>query len=206
MKAAPDRMTLDALVAGLEEQGDVEAWDWLLTSPGSANTWSEALERRLRIERYAQALIAHPWIAQAQSVLHALVRSRPRMSEGAIEAVLGGELLLADLGPNEPAPTRLVEAAWGRIEAVEVPVGTTVELRWVGEQQEPLRFFYKTPTSEGEMQEGLWKLEVGEAPVLLLACRGVEGDTTPSNALTSARGTVGVLLLEQSPGDADTRP
>ncbi|AKI98650.1 hypothetical protein ATI61_10650 [Archangium gephyra] len=194
MKMAPDDVTLDAMVSGLDEEGDLDAWNWLLTSTSAAETWGRAVERRLRIERYAQALIAHPWIAQLQSALRTLAPS----SRAAIEAVVEPELLLADLGQTAAAPMRLAGSAWGRIETALVPVGTTVGLRWEEEHEGMLRFFYKTAVAEGELAEALWVLEAGEAPVLLLACAGAEDARTLVEALASAERVAGVLLLEET--------
>lgn len=197
MRTALDAATLDAMVSGLDEEGDVEAWDALLTSSSAAETWSQALERRLHIERYSQALIAHPWIAHVQGALRTLARTLTPSSQVTLEAVVEQELLLADLGQTAAAPTRLAAPAWGRIETILVPVGTTVGLRWMQENEGTLHFFYRTPAMEGELPEGLWHLEAGDAPVLLLACEGAEGARTLEEALASAERAAGVLLMEE---------
>ncbi|HEY0093061.1 MAG TPA: hypothetical protein VGB96_02000 [Archangium sp.] len=196
MKTALDAATLDAMVSGLDEEGDLEAWDSLLTSSDAAETWGQALERRLRIDRYCQALVAHPWIAQVQGTLRTLVRTLAPSSRAEVEAVVEQEFLLADLGQPAATPTHLAGLAWGRIETALVPIGTTVGLRWVEEHEGTLHFFYKTAATDGALPEGLWRLEAGEAPVLLLACERAEGARTFQEALASAKRVAGVLLLE----------
>jgi len=199
MKTPLDAATLDAMVSGLDEGGDVATWDALLTSSSAAELWSQALERRLHIERYSQALIAHPWIAHVQSALRTLARTLTPSSQTALEAVMEQELLLADLGQTAAEPTHLASTAWGRIEMALVPVGTIVGLRWVQEHEGTLHFFYKTSATEGELPEARWRLDAGEAPVLLLACKGDEEARTLEEALASAERVAGVLLLEEPP-------
>lgn len=201
MKTPLDAVTLDAMVSGQDEE-DMEVWDTLLTSSEAAEAWGQALERRLRIDGYSRALIAHPWIARFQGALRTLAQTLAPAAGGGIEAVREQGLLLGDLGQTEEAPTRLAEPAWGRIETVLVPVGTTVGLRRVMEHAGALRFFYKTSTTEGALPEGLWRMEAGEAPVLLLACEEAGAATTLEVALASSKRMAGVLLLEESPSDA----
>ncbi|MCY1031457.1 hypothetical protein OV207_08320 [Corallococcus sp. BB11-1] len=203
MKSSLDAATLDAMVSGQDEEGDMEAWDLLLTSSEAADAWGQALERRLRIDGYSQALIAHPWIARFQGTLRTLARTLAASSTGDIEAVREQGFLLGDLGQTAEAPTRLAAPAWGRIETVLVPVGTTVGLRWMREHAGTLHFFYKTSTTEGALPEGLWRLEAGEAPVVLMACEGAGGATALEVALASSKRVTGVLLLEDALSDAE---
>lgn len=203
MKPPLDAATLDAMVSGQDEEGDMDSWDTLLTSAEAADAWGQALERRLRIDGYAQALIAHPWLARFQGALRTLARTLAPESGGDIEAVREQGFILGDLGQTAEATTRLAAPAWGRIETVLVPAGTTVGLRWVREHAGTLHFFYKTSTTDGALPEGLWRLEAGEAPILLLACEGAGGDTTLDAALASSKRVAGVLLLEEALSNAE---
>ena len=204
MKRAPDEATLDAMVAGFDDAGDLDAWDWLLTSASAAESWAQALKRRQRIDQFARALIAHPWLAGAQRAVRVVRGALGRLpQEAVIEAVSEREPLLAVLGPSTAQPSRLASVAWGQLEVVSVPLGTTVALRPVqGEGNRP-RFFYQSSVGEGALPDGLWRLEQGEAPVLLLAYEGAASAGTMAEVQAHAIHLAGVLLLEATASDEE---
>ncbi|NOK34630.1 hypothetical protein HMI49_15620 [Corallococcus exercitus] len=198
MSRLPDLLTLDAMVAGLDDDVEGEAWDGLLCAREGAAAWAQALERRQRLEQSALAWVAHPWLADARRTLRGLRSAAGAATSVALEALAGRDPVFAQLGVTHEPPTQRVTAAWGRMEVALVPPDTVVSLRPL--QGERLRYFYKTATGEGPLPTGSWKLERGDAPVVLLAVDAALPARTFSEALAGATRAVAVLLLEASSG------
>jgi hypothetical protein len=189
----PDIGTLDALVLGTDEPEDITAWKWLVATPGAAQVWSEAVARRAEVDRFAEALEAHPWIATMMDRVRRLGRALMGVR---LEVTREDEAFAAVLAPSMEEPALLAAPAWGRIEPVTAPPGTIVELRVLGDAHGAIHFFYRQASGqEGPLPERRWKLEEGEAPVLLIACATEGQPWALDEALTAGASMAGVLLL-----------
>jgi hypothetical protein len=198
-RSTPDAATLDALVLGTDEAGDQAAWEWLVVTPGSGDRWAEAVARHAEMDRFAAALMAHPWLALALARMRKLGRAVAAWRLEVV-AVKDEEAWAASLGPSSEGPTLLARPSWGRLEPVTVGLGTIVELRPAGHPVQGVRFFYKSQQGEGSVPEGRWRLEPGEAPVMLVAREDGSSAGTLDEVFAGGAAVAGILLLE-GPGE-----
>lgn len=195
-----DFVTLDALVQGEDDPETAEAWSDLLSTPNAAARWAQAVTRRESIDRFATAVLNHPWLASALSKLRRTPRSP---SDVALRIHLQVPALTAVLGPTSRAPELLTAPAWGDIESISVKVGLTLELNPVQTPGKNVRVFYRSRLSQGWMPGRRWKVEPGESPVLLMAVEGADAAGTLESALVNSPRCAGVVLfeLEETPED-----
>ena len=193
----PDAGTLEALVMGTDEAGDQAAWEWLVITPGSGVLWAEAVAEREELDRFSAMLDVTPWVAAVMARMRKLGRV---LAEWRLEAVAVRDQgsWAASLGPSNESASVLASPSWGRLEPVTVERGTIVELRPVGETPQDVRFFYRSAQGEGSLQEGRWRLDPGEAPVMLVACVGDAIVGSLDEALARGTAVAGILLLEGS--------
>jgi hypothetical protein len=199
MRRLPDAATLDALVLGTAGANDADAWEALVLEPGGAEAWDKAVARRRRMDALAYAARSGAWLSR---VLRGVLRTARRArSVPTIElfvdfpdAPLDG-LVGATLGPAEEdlraAEPRLV---WGQIVPVQVRLGELVALRTSSDAQLDVR--YLSAGQEGPLPTRTWKLEPGEAPVLLVALVGGDTQAPVAQALATATAVAGLLILE----------
>lgn len=202
----PDATMLDAILLGAEDADARDTWEELLATPDAAERWQEAVDRREHIDRFAAAIITAPWLARVLTRLRELHTSLAPHSTSAVEAVLAPELMARFLSPEARPATRLATPRRGEVEVVRLARGDILELRptadWVGD----FRVFYRSTQGEGELPRRRWRMEAGEAPVLLLCvaapeARSLEGVLERSTLLG------GVILLdapqpwEEAPGE-----
>jgi hypothetical protein len=196
----PDAATLDAMVTGVveEEPEDTNAWEWLIGDPEGVAAWEEAVVYRRKVDQLALSLLRHPWLA---SLVETVVRRRtpsrspwlpPSLTLQPVEAGA------AMLGPSDASSDEPGTIPWGRIVTRSLSVGQTVhfEVPAPASGYRVLRAYWYGG-GHGWLQEEGWKLEKGEAPVLLLA--GVVSESSRvadmDALLTEARAlAVGVLV------------
>ncbi|MFO0608838.1 MAG: hypothetical protein U0324_37070 [Polyangiales bacterium] len=160
-RSPPDAVTLDAMVLGTDTEDDREAWGDLLATPEAAAAWRDAVERRSRIDTFARAAAAHPWLAEATLTLRREMRRlRHRPWPGA-RVTLGSPLLATLAGEA----TESVALSWGETRTLEVPVGT--EVRVLLPDDTHLRRI--TPAGEEAYEHAGWLMERGDGLVVLVA-------------------------------------
>lgn len=187
---------LDELVAGEDGPELLPAWQELLRTPGAADLWEEAAARRRRTDELAGALLAHPWLARAWGQLRRLRRSLVQPPGVGLEASLRPDILAAVLGPTSRPPTHMAAPKWGQIEPVALALRSIVEIRPSSAQSEDLQIFYRSVAGEGRLRSRRWRLEPGEAPVLLLGVTGAGDSQGIEEALMRAVRACGILLIE----------
>lgn len=115
-----------------------------------------------------------------------LSRSSPHISE----------LLEARLGPLSPSGNAVGSLSWGELRSLHLRLGEEIHLS-LPATAEKLRIGYKHSKAEGFLgEEHGWRLEPGEAPVMLLVLAGGSTSSSVSEALSSASSVAGLLLLE----------
>lgn len=199
MRQLPDVATLDAMVLGTAGANAAEAWEALVLEPGGAEAWDEAVARRRRIDALAYAARSGEWLSR---VLRGIRRAaRRKHSVPTIEIFIDfpgaplDELIGATLGPVEEDPRAAAPSlAWGQIIPIQVRLGDCVALRTSSDAQLDVR--YLSAGQEGTLPTHTWKLEPGEAPVLLVALVGGDSQAPVAQALATATAVAGVLLLE----------
>jgi len=78
------------------------------------------------------------------------------------------DLFTSLLGPSETRTATSVNLAWGTVVEFPAKIGDVIEV-CLPEDQGEGRVFYRTATTSGELTSRQWRLEAGEAPVLLEA-------------------------------------
>ena len=191
----PDAAMLDALLLGADDEEALEAWNDLLTLPDAADRWQEAVSRREQLDRFSMVLITHPWIARTMARLREFQSSGTSPSPGSCEAVLAPELMAHFLGSPARPETRLALPRRGEVEAVQLAHGDIIELRPAPDHVGDFRVFYRSTTGEGPLPRRRWRMEAGEAPVLLLAVSASDAHSLET-ALQHSTVLGGVILLE----------
>lgn len=199
MRQLPDVATLDAMVLGTAGANAAEAWEALVLEPGGAEAWDEAVARRRRIDALAYAARSGEWLSR---VLRGVLRAARRahsvpaielfldFSGDPLDELVGATLGLAEEDPRVAAPS----LAWGQIVPVQVRIGELVALRASSDAQLDVR--YLSAGQEGPLPTRTWKLESGEAPVLLVALVGGDSQAPVAQALATATAVAGLLILE----------
>lgn len=207
MRGVPDAGTLDALVAGSLDEEDRPAWEALVMRPGGAEAWRAAVARRRRLDALASAVRGRAWLARVLGEVAAL--SRRLRVQPAVELQLAfrddrlDALMGATLGPvDDGFASEEITPRWGRIVTVRVRLGERIALRVVGEDA-LVDVRYLSQGREGSLPSRTWRLEPGEAPVLLVALLGSDAGRPLSEALADATAAAGVLLMEATP-DGET--
>jgi len=199
----PDAGTLDALVIGASDPDDGAAWDALVKLPGGAEAWADAVARRRRMDILAGVVCGRPWLASCMlrlSTLARRIRTRTAVElllefpDAPLDALAG-----ATLGPvDESFADRAIRPRWGQIVPVGVRIGERVALRVVPDPPF-VDVRYLSEGTNGSLPSRTWRLEPGEAPVLIVALLGTAAGSSLSDALEHATATAGVLLLEATP-------
>lgn len=203
MSQLPDAATLDALVIGTDDADDRAAWEALVRLPGGEEAWHAAVTRRRRLDLLASSMRGRSWLASCVhrlSVLSRRVRAKPAMGlllefpDLQLDALAG-----ATLGPvDEDFADRNVQPWWGETVPVHVRLGERITLNAATEHP-VVDVRYLSDGREGSLPERTWRLEQGEAPVLLIALVGTDARSPLAVALTQATAAAGVLLLEEAP-------
>ncbi|NMO18121.1 hypothetical protein HPC49_14365 [Pyxidicoccus fallax] len=193
----PDVATLDSLILGAEDADALEDWQELLMAPDAAERWRDAVSRREHIDEFASAVIAHPWLARMLTGLRELQRTLTHREPGVLEAVLAPELMTHVLGPEARPTTRLATPRRGEVEMVRLAQGDIIELRPAPELAGDFRVFYRSALGEGRLPRRRWRMEAGEAPVLLLGISASDEESMEA-ALGNSVVLGGVILLEAS--------
>lgn len=204
-----DTGTLDTLVLGTTEPGDEEAWESLVRDPEGARAWQGAVARRRRMDLVASAIRGRPWLARAVRRLSAATRRVKQTPEIALSVVFPDSeldaLAAATLGPDdEQATAEIVEAGWGQIVPVRVRLGSRVSLQ-PSPDADAADVRYVCNGEEGALPGRTWKLESGEAPVLLVALVEASPADPLDEAMSRSTAMAGVLLLEDE-SDSEAGP
>lgn len=199
-----DSGTLDALLAGALDCADEErAWQDIIQSPEGGAAWDAALRRQRETALLAGAIRGRPWLASILGRLGRL-RRRPGHPPGwQLELWERGALIRATLGAEHTGQAAPIRLAWGEVQTRPVPLGATVEL--VAAPGEPVVVIGLCCQAEQILVHRMWRLEPGEAPVLLVALAGSAAGLSLAEALAAGHPLAGVLLLEEEPPPCDAR-
>lgn len=189
-----DALILDALVVGqplADEDGEIaaETWESLVAASSGTRDWQEAIERRRALDQRAQWIQAHPWLAAAWLAIRASIRSASsvRLNNPTAQLEPSTDLLTAMLGPARASIPRTIELVWGSVVVVPMHLNEIVAIG--GKPDLPsLTVRFRTKNSEGTLSSGAWRLEPGDAPVLLQVLAEQQAPQVSSMA--------GVLLVE----------
>lgn len=200
MRRSLDAGTLDAIVIGTAEDDDLPAWESLVVQAGGSEAWSAATARRRRLDAMASAVLGRPWLARVLrevAIISRRLRSRPAVEPRfAFPDAQLQALTAAALGPDEGgAGGEEIQPAWGVIVPVRLRIGDRVAFEAPADSP-AVEVRYLCQGRDGPLPRGGWRLESGEAPVLLLALFGADSVSTLSEALLQATAIAGVVLLE----------
>jgi hypothetical protein len=203
MKKQPDALTLDEMLLGFDEDHHKEGWQHLVGESGGARAWEQAVERRRRVDQAAQLGRRFPWMIPALQSLNKVRRLAQQWPERlpSIQLPDDRRLLTAQLGPDSSeVPSQPEALEWGCVVVLYLPVGARIALTAASEQ---LSCWYMTSQGGGPLPTRTWRMESGEAPVLLLASLDLS-QTTPWIEVISAHhkgplpsSLAGLVLLEK---------
>lgn len=203
MNRLPDAATLDMLVIGADDPEDRAAWEALVRLPGGAEAWGAAVARRRRLDLVTRAVRGRSWLASAMhsmSVLSRRLRTKPTAElrfafpDAQIDALAG-----AALGPDDGGfADEEIQPRWGQTVPVHLQFGDRIGLHVVTNQA-IVDVRYLSQGRDGPLPSRTWRLEPGEAPVLLVALIGADAGSPLSDALAQATAIAGVLVLEAAP-------
>ena len=197
--------TLDALVLNTGDPEDEGAWEALVREPGGARAWRDAVARRRRTDLVASAIQGRPWLARAVRQLSMLARQIGQVPKRDLSIAFPDSeldaLAAATLGPaEENEVAEIVQPRWGQTVPATIRVGDRITLRPPSEM-DAIDVRYLCNGQEGSLPSRTWRLERGEAPVLLVALVGTSSEETFAEAMKHSSGIAGVLLLEQGDND-----
>lgn len=202
----PHAIVLDAMVCGqpLDAQNGASethspeslAWEALVSSPTAAQDWHDAVVRRQRMDQTAMWIQTHPWLARAWLTIRT---SRRRGHSAVVPAVVvqlesSANRLTAVLGPDASPALHRLELEWGAVKVFSMNINEVVSLSGQ-ETQSNFAIHYQTATSSGILESGRWRLEPGDAPVLLQVTASTHGENVGSSP-SPGRHSAGVLLVE----------
>lgn len=179
-----DRIVLDAAVAGILDDDD-DLWSDLIADAEAHSEWELATAQRAAIDAVALAVIAHPVLARWSEGLRRAVK----LTWTAPVAVHGR--LGATLASQESATAKAGEVAVVAAELGDRIVVSAVEnTKWL---------WRDARGNVGELSRLRWQLDVGDAPVLLLAVPSDQAATDVDSAVASGLVVAAVLLVEKAP-------
>jgi hypothetical protein len=190
------------LVIGADDPEDRAAWEALVRLPGGAEAWRAAVARRRRMDLVTRAVRGRTWLASAMhrlSVLSRRLRTTPAVElclafpEAQLDALADAELSPVD----DSVADQEVVPRWGQTVPVHVQLGHQIGLNVTDQATVDVR--YLTHGRDGPLPSRTWRLEPGEAPVLLVALIGADAGSPLSEALAQATAAAGVLVLEAAP-------
>ncbi len=152
-----DRIVLDAAVAGVLD-GEDDLWSDLIAAPDAHSAWESAAARRAEIDAAALAVIAHPVLARWSEVFRRAVK-QAWTAPVAIREPLGATLTV-----RESATAKA-----GEVAVVAVELGSNVIISPV----ENTKWLWRDARGKvGVLNRSGWRMDSGDAPVLLLAVPG----------------------------------
>lgn len=197
-----DAGTLDALVLGTEETEDHGAWESLVQHPRGDEAFREAVARRRHKDLLAAALLGRPRLARTITSFLTLSR-KTKSASGVPFSLLFPDteldaLVSATLGPAEQeSATEIVQPRWGQVVPVRLGIGERITLE-PASGSEPVDVRYLCQGAEGFLPTRTWKLEAGEAPVLLVALVGARAGDALAEGMTRAKGLAGILVVDRA--------
>ena len=188
----PPPLEIDALVLGSGEAD--ETWQQLVASPEGTAAWRAAVARRQRLDRWAVLLQGHHWLAAATLRARRALRAQRALTGGARFQIQPSPLAAM----LTPRPARQVELPWGRQEVVEVAIGE--ELRLTSDTEHVV-VFYQYSTRSGVLTSS-WRMEAGDAPVLLVAVQGGSEQVRSIDEALSSGLSMALLVLIEPTGES----
>jgi hypothetical protein len=188
-----DDVVEEILVGGPAAE-DHAAWKRLVAEPGGATAWETAVARQKWQASVASLVSGRPWLAQAMLLVRRAARrlARPLFAPGS--AAIRDHMLDATLGPGQPSSDALtVSVDWGGSESMAVPLGATVAVTTDG----PSAVWWMTSQGRGPLPTKAWKLELGEAPVVLAIVQSEETGGDLDELLT--RHVAALVVLTERP-------
>lgn len=165
----PSVLELDALLTGDSTDDDAPVWAALVRTADSGDSWRRAQAIRSRLDGIVDLTGRFPWLVAPWTA----VRATRRFVTGGLPLVRVGDLPrlapagLGVLGPTDgrgPAD-HAVALQWGQVVELTLAVGTTIDVRApTGTRLTPEWRSNRHPEA---VPAARWKLESGEAPVLV---------------------------------------
>lgn len=196
---ALDYGSLHCLLTGtLDVDEEQRAWAELVSHSGAPVRWQRAVQQRTRLDSLAKAISGRPWLAQQLLMLAKVGRRLKHLPRHPLELWPSAALLEATLAPSSQDGEFMIELEWGRALTYQVPVGSAVEIR-PRDASADLQVFGVSGGKEVAVTSRSWQLELGEAPVLLVA--GIHGEklATLRELITHSAASAAVVLVEALP-------
>lgn len=178
-----DRIVLDAAVAGVLDDED-DFWSDLISAPDAHSAWESATTTRAGIDAAALAVIAHPVLARWSEGFRRAVKvtwTAPVVVQGPLGATLASQ--------------ESVTAKAGEMAAVAVELGNRVV---VGPVQGTKWLWRDARGRVGVLGHSGWRMDEGDAPVLLLAVPSELPTADVDSAVSSGAVVAAVLLVEKA--------
>lgn len=196
---ALDHGSLQCLLTGtLDADEERRAWADLVSHPGAPVRWQRAVQERTRLDGLAKVVSGRPWLARQLLTISQVGRRLKQLPRHPLELWPSSALLEATLAPSSQDGEYMIELEWGRVLISQVPVGSAVEIR-PRDASADLQVFGVSGGQEVAVTSRSWQLELGEAPVLLVA--GIHGERMPTlhDLLAHSSASAAVVLVEALP-------
>jgi hypothetical protein len=192
---SPDPLELDAMHGGDADLG--EAWAQLVGEPDSAAAWTAASERRARMDRFAAVAIGRPWLAEALLAARRAARRWASVVRAPLGATVSSDPLLGLL--DAESASRSIEIAAGTVRVEPVALREDVSLL----APPGTHARYLAPDGWWDLPSARWRMEAGDAPVVLAAVLD-DSSEEPRGALPPGDRVVATLILiERAQGEND---
>lgn len=179
-----DRIVLDAAVAGVLDDED-ELWSDLIAAADAHSAWESAAATRAGIDVAALAVIAHPVLARWSERWRRAVK----LTWAAPVAIRGP--LGATLTAHEPATAKA-----GEVSMVAVELGSSVVVSAVPNT----KWLWRDARGKvGVLGRTGWRMDPGDAPVLLLAVPIDLPSADVDSAVAAGVVVAAVVLVESAP-------
>jgi len=187
---------LDALLQGAIEPDDApEVWRALVGARGGAEAWEQACRRRDRLDATAATISAYPWTAFVVRALATVRRPGAFLDPGRLRLAFPDQPLASHLGPDSGSErSEPLGPDWGETTIVRVARGTRVQV--VPADAAEVLVWWKTASGSGDLPRRTWRLQEGEAPVLLACVIGADAAGSFDDALREADAAAVLVLVE----------
>lgn len=191
MTRKPPRWVLDTLIIGTAPSND-PAWAEVVRSPEGTDEWKQAMERRAHLNRVAAIVEGRPWLAEALLRVREGTRAAARAISRAWSVTVAPSPTAVLLGPENG--TRNVALIPHRVAIIEVRLGDTVHVL----APEGALVTWTTASGTGSLTSAKWRLDQGDAPVLLVGRVAMPSDT---NGATGSEAVI--VLVERAEGEME---
>jgi hypothetical protein len=191
MTTKQPKWVLDTLIIGTAPSDD-PAWAALVRSPDGTGEWKQAMERREHLNRVAAVVEGRPWLAEALLRVRRETRTAARAISSAWSVAVVQSPTTVLLGPENG--TQNVALIPHRVTIVEVGLGDTVQVV----APEGALVTWTTASGTGSLTSAKWRLDKGDAPVLLVGGVAMASET---NRPTGPEAVI--VLVERAEGEME---